>query len=101
MQECKFFRTCLQFTRRLYSGCLMQTRRKIRELAMQTLFAWDVHGSADPVMAQKVLEQGTTDATVRRQAMEMAEGAWNQRSAIDVQLERLAPQWPPRRQPSV
>lgn len=68
---------------------------------MQTLFAWDAHGSADAAMAQQVLEQGSPDAAVRRQALEMAEGAWNQRQTIDAQLERLAPQWPPRRQPSV
>lgn len=68
---------------------------------MQTLFAWDVHGSPDAAMAQQVLEQGSDDASVRRQAMEMAQGAWDQRQTIDAQLERLAPQWPPRRQPSV
>jgi transcription antitermination protein NusB len=79
----------------------MPNRRKIRELAMQALFAWDAHGAADPIMAQQVIEQGSTDHAVRRQATESAEGAWNQREAIDAQLERLAPQWPPRRQPSV
>lgn len=68
---------------------------------MQVLFAWDAHGSSDEKMAQQVLEQGSQDAAIRRQAMEMAQGAWNQRQAIDAQLERHAPQWPPRRQPSV
>jgi N utilization substance protein B len=79
----------------------MPNRRKIRELAMQALFAWDAHGAADATMAQQVMEQGSTDPVVRRQATESAEGAWNQREIIDAQLERLAPQWPPRRQPSV
>lgn len=79
----------------------MHNRRKIRELAMQALFAWDAHGSADAAMAQEVLESGSDDAAVRRQAMDMAQGAWDQRATIDAQLERLAPQWPPRRQPSV
>ena len=68
---------------------------------MQALFAWDAHGRADATMAQQVMEQGSADPAVRRQATESAEGAWNQRQTIDAQLERLAPQWPPRRQPSV
>src|ERR1043166_3617400 len=33
--------------------------------------------------------------------MEMARGAWDQRQTIDQWIERLAPQWPPRRQPWV
>jgi N utilization substance protein B len=79
----------------------MSNRRKIRELAMQVLFAWDSHGSADPAMGQQLLEGGSDDPGVWRQAMEMAQGAWDQHPAVDIQLERLAPQWPPRRQPSV
>jgi N utilization substance protein B len=31
----------------------------------------------------------------------MAGGTWNQREQIDTWIERLAPQWPPRRQPGV
>jgi hypothetical protein len=31
----------------------------------------------------------------------MARSAWAQREAIDARVERLAPQWPPRRQPGV
>ena len=31
----------------------------------------------------------------------MARGAWKQRESIDQTVERLAPQWPPRRQPGV
>jgi len=31
----------------------------------------------------------------------MANGVWDQREMIDQRVERVAPQWPPRRQPTV
>lgn len=68
---------------------------------MQVLFAWDAHGSADPAMSQQVIQDGSPDSSIRQHALAIAEGTWNQREQIDKQLERLAPQWPPRRQPSV
>ena len=69
---------------------------------MQVLFLWDAHGSNDTEMALHALS-GDADATddVRRAALAMAEGAWGQKDASDQWVERLAPQWPPRRQPPV
>ena len=80
----------------------MLNKRKARELAMQVLFLWDAHGSNDTEMALHALA-GDADATddTRRAALAMAEGAWGQRAASDQWVERLAPQWPPRRQPPV
>jgi transcription antitermination protein NusB len=77
-------------------------KRKSRELAMQVLYLWDAHGSNDPLMASQAMENvpGADDES-RRRAMDMAEGAWGQREASDQWVERLAPQWPPRRQPPV
>jgi len=80
----------------------MLKRRKIRELAMQILFLWDTQQeqsreSADAVAAAEAGD----DHETRRQAVEMADGAWSQRQTIDPWIERLAPQWPPRRQPGV
>jgi len=79
----------------------MLRKRKTRELAMQTLFLWDTNGERDVVLASGILEERTADDVIRHSAMEMAAGAWDQREAIDRQVERLAPQWPPRRQPGV
>lgn len=69
---------------------------------MQSLFLWDTNGERDTDLARPILEEGAPDdEAIRRSALEMASGAWDQRASIDVQIERLAPQWPPRRQPGV
>jgi len=69
---------------------------------MQVLFLWDAHGANDTEMALHALA-GDAEAPddARRSALAMAEGAWGQREASDQWVERLAPQWPPRRQPPV
>jgi N utilization substance protein B len=80
----------------------MSNRRKARELAMQVLFLWDAHGSNDTEMALHALAgDAEADDDTRRAALAIAEGAWGQREASDQWIERLAPQWPPRRQPPV
>jgi N utilization substance protein B len=77
-------------------------RRRARELAMQVLFLWDTHGGSDPLLAAQVGEgdAGLDDET-RRESLRMAGDAWAAREAMDKWIERLAPQWPPRRQPGV
>jgi N utilization substance protein B len=80
---------------------MLTNRRKTRELAMQTLFLWDAAGGADPATAEQLLNDGTQDHDVRRDALAMANGTWEQRATIDTWIERLAPDWPPRRQPGV
>jgi N utilization substance protein B len=79
----------------------MLNRRKIREIAMQILFLWDTQQERQAESADRVAADATEDAETRRQAIEMAEGTWAQRETIDAWIERLAPQWPPRRQPAV
>ena len=79
----------------------MQKKRKTRELAMQTLFLWDAAGNPDAETARQLVSDGTEDHEIRRTALDMAGGTWNQREQIDIWIERLAPQWPPRRQPGV
>jgi len=68
---------------------------------MQLLFLWDSNAQPDMDHARRVLEEGTDDEYIRSSAMELAKGAWEQHASIDAQVERLAPQWPPRRQPGV
>src|SRR3954470_20957452 len=79
----------------------LSKRRKTREVAMQVLFVWDANGENDPDVARKAAAQATDDEAVRNAAVEMARQAWLGREACDVWVERLAPQWPPRRQPGV
>jgi N utilization substance protein B len=79
----------------------MLHRRKIREIAMQILFLWDTQQERQADSADRVAEDATEDPETRRQAIEMADGTWAQRETIDAWIERLAPQWPPRRQPAV
>ena len=68
---------------------------------MQVVFLWDAQGGADRALADQVVMDGSDDAEVRRQAIDAAAGTWEQRAVIDAQVERLAPQWPTRRQPGV
>ena len=68
---------------------------------MQALFLWDNNGERDADLAARILNEGTTDEQIRHAALQMASGTWEQREAIDHRVERLAPQWPPRRQPGV
>jgi N utilization substance protein B len=80
---------------------MLSKKRKTRELAMQVLFVWDTHGSSDVDLARQIVTDGTPDVDVRSTALEWAGGAWEQREIADLRVERLAPQWPPRRQPGV
>jgi len=69
---------------------------------MQVLFLWDAHGENDAALAAQVVDEGAGgDDEVRRLALHLAAGAWNGRATADPWVERLAPQWPPRRQPGV
>ena len=69
---------------------------------MQALFLWDNNGERDIDLARPLLDEGAPgDEPTRQAALQMASGTWAQRAVIDAQVERLAPQWPPRRQPGV
>ncbi len=87
-------------------------KRKVRELAMQVLFVWDASASDEPELARLCIAQGTSNVPaedfsskeldeVRRDALDMAKNAWRQRETTDPWVERVAPQWPTRRQPGV
>jgi N utilization substance protein B len=70
-------------------------------MAMQVLFLWDVAGAMDRPQAELAILQASDDPASRDRAIEMATAAWLIRDDTDKWLERLAPQWPPRRQPGV
>jgi transcription antitermination protein NusB len=79
----------------------MQNKRRVRELAMQILFLWDAQDAADRALAQQIVMDGSEDPDIRREALDASAGTWEQRKIIDERLERISPQWPPRRQPGV
>jgi transcription antitermination protein NusB len=79
----------------------MFRNREVRQLAMQVLFAWDAVAEAKPEHAEQIIRDVDVTDDARSAAMQMARGVWEQRETIDQRLERLAPQWPPRRQPAV
>jgi N utilization substance protein B len=79
----------------------MGNMRKSRELAMQVLFLWDTCGEADEPAAQQAISDSSGDETSGKRAMEMAQLAWGVHQSSDAWMERIAPQWPPRRQPGV
>jgi N utilization substance protein B len=66
---------------------------------MQALFLWDANANLDLALGAQATQDD--DQAVSTRALQMAEGAWNQRETIDALIERIAPQWPPRRQPAV
>lgn len=80
----------------------MARPRQIREIALQVLFTWDANGEVDEAAAmQMAMDAEPRDASIRMAAIETAHKTWEYRKQADEWLERLAPQWPPRRQPSV
>ena len=79
----------------------MSRKTQVRQLALQLLFLFDAHGAIDEQMASTAAHDGSDDPETRIRAGEMAKSAWNSRETIDAWIERLAPQWPPRRQPGV
>ena len=68
---------------------------------MQVLFLWDTNGQSDPLLAGQVAADEPANEQVRHEALRMASDAWAIRESSDAWIERLAPQWPPRRQPGV
>ena len=69
---------------------------------MQVLFLWDTNGQSDSLLAAQVAadDQDVTDE-MRRDALRLATDAWQARESSDAWIGRLAPQWPPKRQPGV
>jgi N utilization substance protein B len=79
----------------------MSRKSQIRQLALQILFLFDANNAVDRELAQQAARETGEDPASRERAIEMATAAWNARETIDPWIERLAPQWPPRRQPGV
>lgn len=68
---------------------------------MQILFLWDTQGREEIDSAMQVIGDSRINESAKSAALEMARGAWAVREAADQRIGRLAPQWPPNRQPAV
>ena len=72
---------------------------------MQVLFLWDANAKADLALAESLIAGAEAsekrDEAAERLAITYAQGAWVHRAQADPWVERLAPQWPTRRQPAV
>jgi N utilization substance protein B len=79
----------------------MDSPHKIRELALQVLFAFDSQNAASEEMAQEVTLNVAPDHAVVRRVTNMAMAAWEARTSSDEWTTRLAPQWPSHRQPAL
>jgi len=79
----------------------MLWKTQARQIALQIMFQFDSQGGVDKEMAAEAADGGSEDLPTRQRALEMANGAWANRELSDTWIERLAPQWPPRRQPGV
>jgi N utilization substance protein B len=79
----------------------MPSRTKARELAMQLMFLWDTNAEKDDALTEQAVRDASVDDEERRLARQMATDAWAARETSDAWIARLAPHWPPRRQPGV
>lgn len=74
---------------------------KVRELALQVLFAWDAQEHASTDLANEMTLHVTKDLLLVHKVVQLAQKAWDARQQSDEWTTRLAPQWPSHRQPGV
>lgn len=79
----------------------MSRARQVRIIVLQILYAWDTSGEAEESTALQIAHDSTDDATIRLRAMDLANKAWEYHPQADAWVQRIAPQWPPYRQPVV
>ena len=84
----------------------MEGRHKIRELALQVLFAFDAQQEASRALADQVTRGAggpgaTMEENVVQEVTNLATNVWDARKTADEWATKLAPQWPTHRQPAV
>lgn len=85
----------------------MATHRDIRQLALQTLYQFDMQGECDPddrrQMIRRTVEEIECKYTSEEvdRAFELAQAAHADRARADELIGELAPTWPPSRQPAM
>lgn len=79
----------------------MDSPHKIREMALQILFAFDSQNEASQELATEVSLGIEKDLATVQKVTTMAMAAWDARKTADEWTTRLAPQWPSHRQPAL
>lgn len=79
----------------------MDSPHKIREMALQVLFAFDSQEEASQELATEVTLGIEKDLALVQKVSEMALAAWDARKTADEWTTRLSPQWPSHRQPAL
>ncbi len=74
---------------------------KVREIALQILCSWESNEQAEDTSAMQIAHDASDDAKTRMSAIEAAHKTWDARQSLDEWVQRIAPQWPPHRQPLV
>lgn len=73
----------------------MKARRRARTLALQALYEIDSVGHApDIVLEQRLKEDPLPDADAVEFARKLVYGVVEHRAAMDVVIQKLAPEWP-------
>jgi N utilization substance protein B len=78
--------------------------REIRVAALQALYQFDVRGESDATDIGLSISEDTEDklnANEQKKAMDLALGAFRDRTAADRAIKIYAPTWPAHRQPAI
>ena len=79
----------------------MKLDRSARRCALQVMYQFDAGSDESDDSVRGSLNDSPADDRARAAGYELAQGAWEGRSDSDEAVERLAPEWPVRRQPMV
>ena len=79
----------------------MKLDRDARRCALQAMYQFDAGSSGALETVRGSLEGSPAAPEARTAGFDLAQGAWEHRSESDTVMERLAPDWPVRRQPMV
>ena len=79
----------------------MKLTRDARRCALQAMYQFDAGATESSNSVRESLEGSPATPDARIAGFELAQGAWEHRCESDTTMDRLAPDWPVRRQPMV
>ena len=79
----------------------MSMTRDARRCALQAMYQFDAGATETPDAVRESLDGSPATPDARVSGFDLAQHAWEHRSESDAVMDRLAPDWPVRRQPMV
>lgn len=79
----------------------MASPRDIRVAALQALYQFDVRGESDASDIELSIDIESLTPNEQKKAMDLATGAFRDRTAADRAIKIYAPTWPAHRQPAI